>query len=232
MRNGRSVLMDPKFGMAGETRQIVGSRRRPVQTRAIQTREHIVEATAQVLARVGYSELSTNAVAERAGIGIGTLYRYFADKEDLVAALRSRTATRLQLSLDAAFLKLPARGQHDGARGAAIAVAGAVFEAVAQEREMIRLLPQEAPGDHEGSLTAVIDRALAQIVVGICYLRDPGVVTRDVDRVSLVIDVGASAVTTACMKLALADYTPEISSLAIELVGEFITTAFTTVLAE
>ncbi|MFF2555244.1 TetR/AcrR family transcriptional regulator [Nocardia sp. NPDC058058] len=224
--------MIDKISVNGRTTPASGSRRRPVQSRAIQTRDHIIEATAQVLARVGYAELSTNAVAERAGIGIGTLYRYFADKEDLITAVRVRTAHRVQTALDASFLELTSRAHPGGPRGAAVAVARAIFEAVWQQRDAIRLLDQEIPGSREGSLHAVIDRALSQIVIGVCYLRRPDVTAHQLDRVNLVIDVGASALTTACVKLALADYPPPTSALAINMLGDFITTAFSTLLTE
>jgi AcrR family transcriptional regulator len=47
----------------------------------------LVQATAQVLVAKGYDAITTDAVAERAGISIGSLYQYFPNKESLVAAL-------------------------------------------------------------------------------------------------------------------------------------------------
>lgn len=60
--------------------------RKPVQSRAFETRAAIVRAAGQVLARRGYAGATTNHVAARAGVSIGTLYEYFRDKDQLVLA--------------------------------------------------------------------------------------------------------------------------------------------------
>src|SRR5262245_46080016 len=69
-------------------------RRMPMQDRAQATVEALLEATARVLVEVGYSRLSTNRVAKRAGVSIGSLYQYFADKDALVDALARRVSER------------------------------------------------------------------------------------------------------------------------------------------
>ncbi len=52
--------------------------------------EAIVEAAARVLETRGLAGFNTNAVAERAGISVGSLYQYFPGKEAIVAALSAR----------------------------------------------------------------------------------------------------------------------------------------------
>lgn len=44
----------------------------------------------QLLAKGGFALLTTNAVAERAGVSIGTLYQYFPNKEAILDALADR----------------------------------------------------------------------------------------------------------------------------------------------
>jgi AcrR family transcriptional regulator len=66
----------------------------PMQDRAQATVEALLEATARVLVEVGYARLSTNRVAKRAGVSIGSLYQYFADKDALVDALARRVSER------------------------------------------------------------------------------------------------------------------------------------------
>ena len=65
-------------------------RRTPKQARSRATVEAIVEAAAQVLERKGPEGLTTNGVAERAGVSIGTLYQYFPDKQALLLAAARR----------------------------------------------------------------------------------------------------------------------------------------------
>ncbi len=68
----------------------VNQRRRPRQARSRATWDAIVEAAAQILERRGAAGFNTNEVAERAGVSIGTLYQYFADKHAILAAAARR----------------------------------------------------------------------------------------------------------------------------------------------
>ncbi len=65
-------------------------RRAPRQNRAADTVDVILEATAQLLDRPGSPAFTTNHVAQRAGVSVGTLYRYFSNKQGLLEALVSR----------------------------------------------------------------------------------------------------------------------------------------------
>jgi AcrR family transcriptional regulator len=76
------------------SRQVVETKRRiPRQTRAAETVATILEATAQILEAGGLAAFTTNAVAERAGVSIGTLYQYFADKNAILLALARQEMT-------------------------------------------------------------------------------------------------------------------------------------------
>lgn len=65
-------------------------RRRAKQARAQQTIAVVLEAAAQILQREGYAGATTNRIAERAGVSVGTIYQYFADKEQIFDALIRR----------------------------------------------------------------------------------------------------------------------------------------------
>ena len=62
-------------------------RKRPRQERSRATVETVLEATARVLVKHGFDGLTTNLVAETAGVSIGSLYQYFPNKAALVGAL-------------------------------------------------------------------------------------------------------------------------------------------------
>lgn len=65
-------------------------RKSPVQARSSASVESILEATIQILLRIGKERLTTTRVAQRAGVSVGTLYQYFPNKASLLqAALRS-----------------------------------------------------------------------------------------------------------------------------------------------
>jgi AcrR family transcriptional regulator len=77
-----------------KAKQALGIKRRiPRQARSGETVALILEATAQVLDKGGLPAFTTNAVAERAGVSIGTLYQYFADKNALLLALARQQIT-------------------------------------------------------------------------------------------------------------------------------------------
>ncbi|MGY1948944.1 TetR family transcriptional regulator [Nocardia asiatica] len=68
----------------------VGQRRRPTQERAKATREHILDTAARLFGERGIADTSTNRIAMEAGVSIGTVYRYFADRAVLVEELLER----------------------------------------------------------------------------------------------------------------------------------------------
>ncbi len=70
-------------------------RRPPKQPRARATVGDILAATARILERDGYEALTTNEIARVAGVGVGSLYQYFATKEAVVAALQEQHFARM-----------------------------------------------------------------------------------------------------------------------------------------
>jgi AcrR family transcriptional regulator len=93
----------------GKPRQPVEIKRRiPRQTRAEETVSAILEGAAQVLEAGGLAGFTTNAVAERAGVSIGTLYQYFSDKGALLRALADR---EMRLAISAVAKALRGEGE-------------------------------------------------------------------------------------------------------------------------
>ncbi|MFF2746004.1 TetR family transcriptional regulator [Kitasatospora sp. NPDC058048] len=76
-------------------------RRRPVQQRSLERYGRILDACAGLLDEVGATALTTKEVAQRAQVPIGTLYQFFAGKEDLLAALATRNLDHYLQRLDA-----------------------------------------------------------------------------------------------------------------------------------
>ncbi len=71
-------------------------RKKPVQPRALETVASVLEAAAQILERLGIGAFNTNAVAERAGVSIGSLDQYFPGKDALLIALMKREKERFR----------------------------------------------------------------------------------------------------------------------------------------
>ncbi|WP_309060172.1 TetR/AcrR family transcriptional regulator [Streptomyces sp.] len=69
-------------------------RRAPVQRRSAERLARILDACAELLDEVGYDGLSTRAVAQRAGVPIGSVYRFFGNKRQMADALAQRNLER------------------------------------------------------------------------------------------------------------------------------------------
>ena len=72
---------------ATRPRRPLAPRKTPRQARAHDTVAAILRAAAQVFSQVGYAAGTTNRIAERAGVSIGSLYEYFPNKDALLVAL-------------------------------------------------------------------------------------------------------------------------------------------------
>ncbi len=82
--------------------------RRPARTRSGQEIvEAILDAAAELLAHGGFAALTTNHLAERAGVSIGSLYHYFPNKEAIIARLAERLEVRAVQELEARRGELP-----------------------------------------------------------------------------------------------------------------------------
>jgi AcrR family transcriptional regulator len=70
-----------------ETKALLSPRKRPKQSRSEATYGVILEAAARILEEGEETSFTTNHVAEKAGVSVGSLYQYFSRKEEILAAL-------------------------------------------------------------------------------------------------------------------------------------------------
>jgi AcrR family transcriptional regulator len=149
-------------------------RKLPRQERSRATYEAMLEACARLLRAEGYEALTTTHVAERAGVGIGTVYEFFANKEAIVAALIEQRVARLVADAAAHLDATLAIPDLDGA--ADFLIRGLVG-LVTSDRELYRVVLRDVP--FSGRLPAM-QRAIADLFA---LARAGG--ERAVDRVSL-----------------------------------------------
>lgn len=77
-----------------------GRRRVPRQARSRELVARIQRAAGELFAERGYAGTNTNLVAERAGVSVGSLYQFFASKDEILAALQEEWTVRLGEALD------------------------------------------------------------------------------------------------------------------------------------
>jgi AcrR family transcriptional regulator len=86
--------------MAQRRRKTANPRKAPEQDRSRATVEAIVEAAAHILVKYGYDAFTTNRVAERAGVSIGSLYQYFPNKDALLSELMRRHVAQIERGVE------------------------------------------------------------------------------------------------------------------------------------
>ena len=117
-------------------------RKQPRQSRSRETVHVILRAAAQVFSHRGYAATTTNHVAARAGVSIGSLYEYFPNKDSLLVALLEEHLAEGEAILGAVWSKLDTcRDMHEVVRR----FARAMFDLHSRDRALHRLLFEEAP---------------------------------------------------------------------------------------
>lgn len=81
--------------------------RPPQQARSREALRKLLSAAEEVLAEVGYEECTMAAVAERAGVSVGSIYRRFEGRDQLLEVLKERISSDLEARVVAAVDAAP-----------------------------------------------------------------------------------------------------------------------------
>lgn len=119
--------------------------------------ERILAAATQVLADSGYGQMSTNRVAAEAGVSVGSLYRYFDDKDDIFETLRVRASDAILERLTTSIADAARQSPRVGVR----AVIAALVDALAEHAAVVRALVNEVPMGTQANVLPEIERGLA-----------------------------------------------------------------------
>lgn len=137
-------------------------RKAPRQSRSQATVTAILDATAHILVERGFAAASTNAVAERAGVSVGSLYQYFPNKEALIAAVRVRHGEQMMDVIQRALTRAMDATLADALAG----LIEATVEAHRVDADLHRLLEQQFGGAerhllHDEYVDVMEDRIVA-----------------------------------------------------------------------
>lgn len=111
--------------------------------RLAQTRRTIVEAASACLAELGVDGTTTRAVAHRAGVANGLLYRYFPTKEELLVAVAAHESAERTPTL------LDAPEGTDGYRSLLHSIAASLFDGAPTSSSVLPALRAAAVGDSD-----------------------------------------------------------------------------------
>ena len=114
-------------------------RKAPRQSRSQATVTAILDATARILVERGFAAASTNAVAELAGVSVGSLYQYFPNKDALVSAVQARHGEQMMAVIQRALTKAMEATLADGLGG----LLEATVEAHRVDADLHRVLEEQ-----------------------------------------------------------------------------------------
>ncbi|RYZ66348.1 MAG: TetR/AcrR family transcriptional regulator [Proteobacteria bacterium] len=134
-------------------RTAIRPRKEPKQARSRQTVADILQAATYILQRRGYDGMNTNAVAERAGVNVASLYQYFPNKQAILVELMRRHAAESRAAALEAFRSSEGETAHTvmhrivAAGVAAHAVDPALHRIFTEEAARLGLAPFETDSD-------------------------------------------------------------------------------------
>ncbi|CAG4921066.1 TetR/AcrR family transcriptional regulator [Paraburkholderia saeva] len=105
------------------------------------TVDALIEATARILVRDGFDKASTNRIAEKAGVSVGSLYQYFPSKEALVTAVIERHSQELMQVVRDALADAATLPMEQAVR----VLVNAAIEAHRIDPELHRVLAEQIP---------------------------------------------------------------------------------------
>jgi len=116
-------------------------RRRPKQRRAQQTVDAVLHAVVRVLKREGFKAVTTNRIAEVAGVSIGSVYQYFPDKQAIFVALHQRHIDQIDRMVETKLIEHAAPSLDDLMR----AMIEGMIDAHSADPKLYELLATEVP---------------------------------------------------------------------------------------
>ena len=131
------------------------ARRTPRQQRARHTVEAVLDAATRIMKREGVDAVTTNRVAEVAGVSVGSIYQYFPDKRAIFLALHDWHAEEMGRLVERALVEHAAAAPDEMLRALVLAL----IDAHAADPVTHELLSLEVP--HRAGGTRSLEARLA-----------------------------------------------------------------------
>ena len=158
-------------------------RKEPRQARSKTMVDTILDAMARVLVERGYAKTNTNAVAEAAGISVGSLYQYFPNKDALIFALRERHVAHMLALFEGVVARMDEQGTLTGD-----------FEALIEALVAAHLLEPELNRIFEEEVTACllpvfndVRQRFYEAIKGVLLRHREVLTTPDIDLAAFVV---------------------------------------------
>jgi len=157
-------------------------RRQPKQRRARMTVEAVLDAVVRLLKREGAEAVTTNRVAEVAGVSIGSIYQYFPDKRAIFAALHQRHVREIDRMVESTLIEHATSRLDKMIR----AMVEAMVQAHAGDPELYEVMATEVPHRADGAPDFAV-RLHGAFRLALAARADEFKRVRDLDKVAFVL---------------------------------------------
>ena len=137
------------------------TRREPQQRRSRQTVDAVLEAVPRVLRRHGAKAITTNRLAEAAGVSIGSLYQYFPDKKAIFMALHERHVDRVRHVIERTMTDCTSASLEEFTRELVDGLA-TVHAQDADLHEVVSVVVPESAGGFKRALHATFEQMISR----------------------------------------------------------------------
>ena len=173
----------------------VSARKGPKQQRAKVTVAAILDGAVRVLDREGAEAATTSRIAEVAGVSVGTLYQYFANRDAILDALQDREFDRATEMMN----RVLARGAYQSDREVARAVIEGLLELHGAAPALHRLLVVEGLRVTPTERVQAFDMRIIAVVRSFLTLAHVRIRRTNLDAAAFVVYQAVRASMLACL---------------------------------
>ena len=134
-------------------------RRHPRQPRAEKTVARIMDATLALILETGYSSLTTNRIAEKAGVNIASLYQYFPGKQASARAIYESAAAEYAGTTNVAIMSQLSAPLEQGLRH----IVRETLKLIARERAVFIHLVEEVPELRQSATAISLEKLSVEV---------------------------------------------------------------------
>ena len=164
-------------------------RKKPIQDRAKFTSDSILEATEIIIVNEGYEKVTTNYIAERAGVSIGSLYQYFPNKDAIISALIERAVSKVSNGIRTILRDAIEMPLEQASRLAY----RYLLENLREKKELFYLLPKRSPELIELTQNLSVEKFTHQTNLALLEQHRSEIVPQDLEKALVVLEISILA---------------------------------------
>lgn len=173
----------------------ISARKGPKQQRSKLTVAAILDGAVRVLDREGSEAATTSRIAEVAGVSVGTLYQYFANRDAILDALQDREFDRATEMMN----RVLARGAYQSDREVARAVIEGLLELHGAAPALHRLLVVEGLRVTPTERVQAFDMRIIAVIRSFLTLANTRIRRKNLDAAAFVVYQAVRASMLACL---------------------------------